>query len=66
MGRISAWLELIAAVERFYPKVSERGRGPAMSPKRMMGNHALQLCPTLSGPVIQELLYDSATMRRFF
>jgi len=65
MDRMLPWPELIAVVERFYPKVSELGGRPPIPLERMLRIYFLQLWFNLSDPAVEEALYDSVSMRGF-
>ena len=65
MDQIIPWSELAAAVETFYPKVSEAGGRPPLLLERMLRVYFLQLWFNLSDPAVEEELYDSVAMRNF-
>src|SRR5271170_3959773 len=65
MDKIIPWTELAAAVETFYPKVSEAGGRPPIPLERMLRIYFLQLWFNLSDPAVEEELYDSVAMRGF-
>ena len=49
MDKIIPWSELAAAVETFYPKVSEAGGRPPLPLERMLRVYFLQLWSNLFG-----------------
>jgi transposase, IS5 family len=65
MDKIIPWLELTAAVQTAYPKVSENGGRPPIPLERMLRIYFLQLWFNLSDPAVEEALYDSVAMRAF-
>ena len=65
MDKIIPWLELAAAIEPAYPKISENGGRPPIALERMLRIHFLQLWFNLSDPAVEEALYDSVAMRSF-
>lgn len=66
MDRLAPWAELGEAIEPIYPKGGgEAGSRPPVSLQRMLRIYFLQLWFNLSGPAVEEALYDSASMRGF-
>jgi len=63
MERVVPWARLCALVEPHYPK-GERGR-PVMPLERMLRIYFMQQWFNLSDPVMEEALYDAASMRLF-
>jgi transposase, IS5 family len=62
MERVVPWDELCALLESHYPKA---GNGPPLvGVERMLRIYFLQLWFTLSGPGVEEALYDSAVLRQ--
>lgn len=64
MEAVVPWSELCALVAPFYPKAQGAGR-PPVGLERMLRIYVLQHLYNLSGPAVEEQLYDSAAMRRF-
>ena len=65
MDQIMPWLELAAAVQTVYPKISDNGGRPPIPVERMLRIYFLQLWFNLSDPAVEEALYDSLAMRSF-
>ena len=65
MQVIVPWAELVAVVEPFYPKVSEAGGRPPLPLERMLRVYFLRLWFNLSDPGVEEVLYESSSMRNF-
>ena len=63
MERVVPWSALCALIEPFYPKPGN-GR-PPVGVERMLRIYFLQQWFNLSGPAVEEALYDSLAMRRF-
>jgi transposase, IS5 family len=61
MEQVVPWTQLCALIEPVYPK-GEGGR-PPVPLERMLRIYLLQLWFNLSGPAVEEALYDSAAMR---
>jgi IS5 family transposase len=64
MNRVVPWAELVAVIEPVYPKAEGPGR-PPVGIERMLRLHCLQQWFNLSGPAVEEALYDSRAMRQF-
>ena len=64
MNRVVPWAELVAVIERVYPKAEGPGR-PPVGVERMLRLHCLQQWFNLSDPAVEEALYDSRAMRHF-
>jgi IS5 family transposase len=64
MDQVLPWGELCALLEPFYPKGGGRGR-PPVGLERMLRIHFLQHWFNLSGPAVEEALYESRSMREF-
>ena len=64
MEEIIPWVELVEAIEPFYPNPQGAGRRP-VGVERMLRIHFLQHWFNLSDPAAEEALYDSRAMRRF-
>lgn len=60
---VTPWRELVAVIERFYPK-GERGR-PPIGVERMLRMYVVQQCFGLSDEGIEDALYDSQAIRGF-
>ena len=60
---VTPWRELVAVIERFYPK-GERGR-PPIGVERMLRMYVAQQCFGLSDEGIEDALYDSQAIRGF-
>ncbi|MBS0153904.1 MAG: transposase [Nitrospira sp.] len=56
MNRVVPWMDLVTAIEPFYPKAEGRGRLP-VGIERMLRLHCLQQWFNLSDPAIEEALY---------
>ena len=65
MDQVAPWSELVAVVEPVYPKAGEVGGRPPMPLECMLRVYFLQLWFNLSGPAVEEALYDSVAMRNF-
>lgn len=65
MEKIVPWSELCAAIEPFYPKARPEGGRRAVGLERMLRIHFLQQWYAPSDPAVEDVLYDSASMRRF-
>jgi transposase, IS5 family len=63
MDRVVPWRDLCARVEAVYPKPGN-GR-PPVGLERMLRMYFLQHWFNLSDPAVEEVLYDSPTMRAF-
>ena len=64
MNRVVPWAELVAVIERVYPKAEGPGR-PPVGVERMLRLHCLQQWFNLSDLAVEEALYDSRAMRHF-
>lgn len=63
MDKVVPWKELCALIEPYYPK---RGNGrPPLPLERMLRIHFLQHWFNLSDPAMEEMLYESPSMRAF-
>src|SRR5215468_11076685 len=63
MERIVPWSALCGLIEPFYPKPGN-GR-PPVGVERMLRLYFLQQWFNLSDPAVEEMLYDSLSMRQF-
>jgi len=63
MNEVLPWAGLISLVEPYYPK-GENGR-PPVGIERMLHIYFLQHWFNLSDPAVEEMLYDSKSMRAF-
>lgn len=61
---MTPWGELLAAIERHYPKGGGRGR-PPIGLERMLRMYIAQNCFGLSDEGIEDAIYDSQAIRRF-
>ena len=61
---MTPWGELVAAIERHYPKGGGRGR-PPIGLERMLRMYIAQNCFGLSDEGIEDAIYDSQAIRRF-
>lgn len=64
MDQLIPWAELSSVIEPFYPKGEGAGR-PPIGVERMLRIHFLQHWFNLSDPAVEEVLYDSRSMRQF-
>lgn len=65
MDRVIPWGELCGVIEPYYPKEPEgAGRRP-LGLEKMLRIYFLQHFYDLSDPAMEEMLYDSVSMRRF-
>ncbi|EQD59221.1 transposase IS4 family protein [mine drainage metagenome] len=64
MERAVPWTELVAVIAPHYPKVEGAGR-PPVELERMLRIYFLQQWFNLSDPAVEEVLYDSTSMRAF-
>jgi IS5 family transposase len=58
------WNDLVRVIEPHYPVIKCRGC-PPIGIKRVLRNHFLQICFSLSDPAVEEALYDITSMRDF-
>jgi len=63
MDRIIPWKTLSKVIKPYYPKPKGAGRRP-IGIQRMLRIHFLQHWFELSGPGVEETLYDSRAMRQ--
>jgi len=61
---MTPWGELVAAIERHYPKCGGRGR-PPIGLERMLRMYIAQNCFGLSDEGIEDAIYDSQAIRSF-
>lgn len=61
MEQVTPWRESCDAIEPFYPKVEGAGRS-AVGMERMLCIHFPQHWFNLSGPAVEEALYDSRAL----
>jgi transposase, IS5 family len=61
---MTPWGELVAAIERHYPKCGRRGR-PPIGLERMLRMYIAQNCFGLSDEGIEDAIYDSQAIRSF-
>ena len=64
MEQVVPWAALLALIEPHYPKLGRPGR-PPYALATMLRIHFLQQWYALSDPAMEEVLYDTAVMRRF-
>ena len=63
MERVVPWAELVKRIEPYYPK-GEDGR-PPKGVERMLRIHFMQLWFNQSDPGMEDLIYESESVRRF-
>ena len=63
MERVVPWAELVKRIEPYYPK-GEDGR-PPKGLERMLRIHFMQLWFNQSDPGMEDLIYESESVRRF-
>ena len=63
MDQVIPWAELLAVIEKYYPKAGN-GRQP-MPMEMMLRIYFMQQWYGLSDPAMEDALYDSESMRRF-
>lgn len=61
---MTPWGELVAAIEKHYPKGGGRGR-PPIGLERMLRMYIVQNCLGLSDEGVEDAIYDSQAIRRF-
>jgi transposase, IS5 family len=65
MEGVVPWQALIALIEPYYPKESQKGGRPPYPLPTMLRIHLLQQWYSLSDPAMEEALIEVPTMRRF-
>lgn len=65
LDRLVPWMKLVALVEPYYPKEPKSSGRRPYSLESMLRIHLMQLCYSLSDPMMENELIDSMAMRKF-
>ncbi len=65
LDRLVPWMKLVALVEPYYPKEPKSSGRRPYPLESMLRIHLMQLCYSLSDPMMENELIDSMAMRKF-